>query len=128
MTRSVLGDVVVPMPVDPVRVRCGCPPSRLRSAHHDQLLAVESDPDAVLDLFELAVTWAELDYGDADVVPPQAWTDFAADHCWCRPERVARLFALATDVALRAPCPPARPGSRDTPFHLSPEDILRGQL
>lgn len=128
MTRSVLGDVVVPMPVDPVRVGCGCDPSRRRSAHHDELLAVESDPDAVLDLFELAVTWTELDYGDADVVPPEAWVDFAADHCWRRPERVARLFALATDVALRAPCPPARPGACDVPWHLSAEDILRGGL
>jgi len=72
-----------------------------KSQEEAQLLAVESDPDAVLDLFELAVTWTELDYGDADVVPPESWVDFAADHCWRRPERVARLFALAADVALR---------------------------
>lgn len=89
--------------------RCGCAPSLRRSAHHDRLLAVESDPDAVLDLFEIAVTWGELDYTGAEVVPPEAWLDFASDHVWRCPDRVLRLFALAADVALRgAPVTVAR--------------------
>jgi hypothetical protein len=128
MTRSVVGDVVVPMSIDPGGARCGCRPSRRQSAHHARLLAVETEPDAVLDLFELAVTWGELDYGDVDVLPPDAWIDFAAEHRWCRPDRVARLFALATDVALRGPCPPARHDGRAVTWQLSPEDILRGEL
>jgi hypothetical protein len=129
MTRSVVDDVVVPMSLDPGGARCGCRPSRRRSAHHAALLTIEAAPDAVLDLFELAVTWGELDYGDADVLPPESWIDFAAEHRWCRPSRVARLFALATDVALRGPCPPAGQELRDVAsWQLSPEDTLRGEL
>lgn len=127
MTRSVLGDVVVPMPVEQ-DARCGCPPSLRRCAHHDRLLAVESDPDAVLDLFELAVTWSELDYTGQDVLPPEAWLDFADEHCWRRPERVMRLFALASDVALRGARPPARRETCGVEWSLSAADILRGEL
>ena len=106
MARSVASDVVVPLldhggPGDRGAVRCGCGPALRRGAHHDRLLAVESDPDAVLDLFEIAVTWGELDYTGADVLPPEAWIDFASDHVWRCPARVLRLFALASDVALR---------------------------
>ncbi|MDD7938298.1 hypothetical protein PHK61_07690 [Actinomycetospora lutea] len=101
MTRSVASDVVVPLTPDLGPVRCGCAPSRRRSAHHDRLLAVESDPDAVLDLFEIAVTWGELDYTHEDVLSPESWLDFASDHVWRCPDRVLRLFALAADVALR---------------------------
>ncbi len=128
MTRSVVDDVVVPMSLDPGGPRCGCRSSRRRSVHHARLLTVETDPDAVLDLFELAVTWGELDYSDADVLPPESWIDFAAEHRWCRPDRVARLFALATDVALRGPCPSARRDGADPAWSLSPEDILRAEL
>jgi hypothetical protein len=128
MTHSVVDDVVVGMPVAPGGTRCGCAPARRSSRHHDQLLAVESDPDALLDLLELAVTWGELDYGDADVLPPEAWIDFAAEHRWCRPDRVARLFALATDVALRGTNPPASPELCAVTWQLSARDILRGEL
>jgi hypothetical protein len=120
MTRSVADDVVVPLPLDTGGVPCGCPPALRRSAHHDRLLAVESDPEAVLDLFELAVTWGELDYTGAEVLPPEAWLDFAVDHPWRCPDRVLRTFALASDVALRGP----RPGG----CALSPADLLRGEL
>jgi hypothetical protein len=117
MTRSIVDDVVVPLPGS---ARCGCRPSLRHSAHHERLLAVESDPDAVLDLVELAVTWGELDYTGADVLAPEAWLDFAADHAWLRPDRVMRLFALASDVALRGPRPAGRA--------LSPAELLRGEL
>lgn len=109
MTRSVVDDVVVPMPVNHGDAGCGCHLALRRCAHHDRLLAVESDPDAVLDLFELAVTWPELDYTGAAVLPPDAWVDFAAEHHWRFPDRVARMFALAADVALRGPG--RRPGT-----------------
>jgi hypothetical protein len=118
MTRSFVDDVVVPLPLGPAG--CDCRGSRGRSEHHDRLLAVESDPDAVLELFELAVTWSELDYSDADVLPPESWLDFAEEHGWSRPDRVLRLFALATDVAMRGA---RRPGGT-----LTAADILRGEL
>ncbi|MEJ2885238.1 hypothetical protein [Actinomycetospora aeridis] len=106
MSRSVASDVVVPLSADLGAVRCGCPATLRGSAHHDRLLAVESDPDAVLDLLEIAVTWGELDYSGAEVVPPESWLDFASDHVWRCPDRALRLFALAADVALRgAPAP-----------------------
>jgi hypothetical protein len=127
MTRSFVDDVVVPLPVDPGGDRCGCRSSLRRSAHHERLLAVESDPDAVLDLFELAVTWGELDYSGAEVLAPEAWLDFAADHAWRRPDRVLRLFALASDVALRGPRPPVRDAAGSW-CALSSADLLRGEL
>lgn len=127
MTRSVLRDAVVPMPVEPDDARCGCPPSKRRCAHHDRLLAVESDPDAVLDLLELAVTWTELDYTGEDVLSPESWLDFADEHHWRRPDRVTRLFALASDVALRGARPPARREPPGDAWSLSPADILRGE-
>jgi len=38
--------------------------------HHDRLLAVDTDADALLELLEIAVTWHELDYSDAEVAGP----------------------------------------------------------
>lgn len=128
MTHSVLGDVVVPLPVEHDDARCGCPPSLRRRAHHDRLLAVESNPDAVLDLFELAVTWSELDYTGADVLPPETWLDFADEHQWRRPDRVTRLFALASDVALRGPRPAPGREPHGVEWSLSSADILHGEL
>ncbi len=127
MTRSLVDEVVVPMPLDH-DAGCECPPSLRRCAHHDQLLAVDSDPDAVLDLFELAITWSELDYTGAEVLPPESWLDFAAEHHWRRPDRAARIFALASDVALRGPRPPALRGECGASWSLSPEDLLHGGL
>lgn len=79
---------------------CRCPDRRWRS-HHDRLLRVESDQDEVVELLELAVTWSELDYSGAQVVPPERWDDFALAHDWQDPERVRRLFGLCADIALR---------------------------
>ena len=97
-----IDSVAYPVTVLPL-VRCR--PDRRTRAHHDRLLRVEDDPDEVVELLELAVTWGELDYSEADVVPPEAWIDFAAGHRWRHPERVLRLFSLAADVALRGPHP-----------------------
>ncbi len=86
------------------RIAChaGCRTDTARRAHHDRLLAVESDQDAVLELFDLAVTWHELEYDDAEMVAPARWLEFAERHRWQDPQRVERLFGLAVDVALRA--------------------------
>jgi hypothetical protein len=78
-----------------------CWPDPARQAHHDDLLCVETDPDALLDLFETAVTWAELEYDTATTIPPAQWLDFAERHRWQDTERVMRIFGLATDIAMR---------------------------
>jgi hypothetical protein len=79
-----------------------CRPDPPRRAHHDRLLRVETDPDVVLDLFEMAVTWSELEYPAESTIPPARWTEFAGEHRWRDPDHVLRIFGLATDVALRA--------------------------
>jgi hypothetical protein len=77
-------------------------------AHHDRLLAVETDPDAVVELFETAVTWAELEYPADSTIPPARWVEFAERHRWQDPDRALRIFLLAADVALRG-------GRRESP-------------
>jgi hypothetical protein len=62
---------------------------------------VETDPDAVVELFETAVTWAELEYPEEATIPPARWVEFAEEHRWQDPDRALRIFLLAADVALR---------------------------
>lgn len=95
----------------PTHLAChgGCRGDRSRRTHHDRLLAVETDQDAVLDLFDLAVTWYELEYDDETMVAPARWAEFAERHRWQDPERVARIFGLATDIAMRALPPVVSP-------------------
>jgi hypothetical protein len=80
-----------------------CRGDHARRAHHDRLLAVETDPDAVVELFETAVTWAELEYPEDSTIPPGRWVEFAETHRWQDPDRALRIFLLASDIALRAP-------------------------
>lgn len=110
-----------------------CRPDPRTRSHHDRLLRVEDDPDELVDLVELAVTWSELDWSESGVVPPEAWIDFAAGHRWRNSERVLRLFCLASDIALRGPQRPAA----DVPapcthaeggFGLTDADLLAGEL
>ena len=79
-----------------------CTFARLTREHHDRLRAIEADVDGLLDLFELALTWAELDYSRATLISPAQWTAFVDCHEWRDPEKVRRIFDLATDVALRS--------------------------
>lgn len=83
-----------------VTCREACPggPSR---PHHDRLLAVDTDHDVLLELVELAVTWHELDYSRAAVVPPAQWATFAQCHRWSHPDRAEQAFLLATDIVRR---------------------------
>jgi hypothetical protein len=85
-------------------IRCGgrCGFGGRLAAHHDRLLQAGTDASALLDLIELAVTWNELDYSSADVVPPTLWLEFCAQHAWPDPGHAMRAFELATDVALHA--------------------------
>ena len=77
---------------------CRCPDRRWRS-HHDRLLRVEADQDEVVELLELAVTWSELDYSGAQVVPPERWDDFALAHVESDAVQNMRLAVPGLQVA-----------------------------
>jgi hypothetical protein len=77
---------------------CG---AALHREHHDRLLTVDTDPDVLLGLMELAVTWHELDYSAEPVVGPRQWLTFADRHQWMFPDRAAWAFALAVDIVGR---------------------------
>ncbi|MDN5750755.1 MAG: hypothetical protein L0H64_19980 [Pseudonocardia sp.] len=79
-------------------------------AHHERLLTVEHDADELVELMELAVTWGELEYADEPLFGPDDWAGFAASHVWVDPERAARIFSLAADIAACGR-PSARPVS-----------------
>jgi hypothetical protein len=81
--------------------RTSCCRDRSVAAHHDRLLQVDVDVDALLELLEMAVTWHELDYGQCAVLGPVAWSTFAEDHEWTRRERAEQAFALALDIVGR---------------------------
>jgi hypothetical protein len=88
----------------PARLACRgrCRTDPARRAHHDRLLQVESDPDAMVDLFEMAVTWAEFEYPAETTIPPHEWPDLAGSHRWHDAERMQWIFGLAAEMAGRA--------------------------
>jgi hypothetical protein len=65
-------------------------------------MTIEDDADVLLELMELAVTWAELEYTDTPTIPPDRWMTFAECHRWADPDRVERIFSVATDIAMTA--------------------------
>ena len=83
--------------------------------HHDRLLTVDTDHDALLGLIELAVTWHELDYSTEPVVGPRDWLTFADRHDWVCPDRAVWAFALAVDIVGRRAVgtPPVEPPFAD---------------
>lgn len=87
----------------PRLVTCGreCAAATRFPDHHDRLLAVDTDMDVLLELFDIAVTWHELDYSESGLVGPDSWLDFAETHAWRFPDRAYRALALASDVARR---------------------------
>jgi hypothetical protein len=93
----------------PANVACPaeCRRDPARVAHHDRLLRIETDPNAIVELFEIAVTWAELEYPVNEMIAPSSWPAFAEKHRWQDPERALRILALASDVALRGARTPA---------------------
>ena len=86
----------------PQQLSCSCAFYRSARVHHDRLLTVEDDLDALIDLFDLAVTWGELDYSGERLVEPVAWSEFVSSHRWQDADRVEQIFSLATDVVLRS--------------------------
>jgi hypothetical protein len=94
---SVAKTIFAPRPT----VVCQCRFASVAPAHHDQLVQAATDVAAALDLFEVAVTWSELDYSQEEVIPPADWLDFATLHRWENAEMAERLFSAAVDIALR---------------------------
>ena len=76
-----------------------CPFTGLATAHHDQLLKVDQDVEQAMALFELAVTWGELEYSQAQLIGPSQWSGFVATHRWQDRGRAEELFSLAVDAA-----------------------------
>jgi hypothetical protein len=76
-----------------------CPFTGIAAAHHDQLLKVDQDIDQAMALFELAVTWGELEYSQASLIGPSQWSGFVAMHRWPDQGRAEELFSLAVDAA-----------------------------
>ncbi|WP_143172270.1 hypothetical protein [Pseudonocardia thermophila] len=87
------------------RDACAFGPAR---DHHDRLLRVDTDPEVLLELFDIAVTWHELDWSAGAVVPPAEWPTFAARHRWVDEDRAVRAFALAADIVERGRRRPVR--------------------
>jgi hypothetical protein len=106
-------------PLRLVTCRDACPVGPGR-AHHDRLLAVDTDVDAVLELMELAVTWHELEYPRASLVGPREWETFAQRHLWARPERAEQVFLLAVDIAAKG-APRMRSTGRMTMLDVVPD-------
>lgn len=81
---------------------CGC---RFRARcpdHHDRLLHLEDDGIyGATELFELALTWDELDYSTRPLVGPDDWLAFVAAHRWHDPKAVEELVAVAVDCVRR---------------------------
>lgn len=66
--------------------------------HHSHLLTIEHDPDVLIALMELAITWRELEYSTRSLIAPEQWTTFAANHDWEDPDYMKRVFRLATNI------------------------------
>jgi hypothetical protein len=89
--------------------------------HHRRLVTIESDPEVLLELLELAVTWPELEYSETPTIAPEDWMSFVESHRWADPDRVERLFSVATDIA-RTAVRATRPGPRVSGSHMGPID------
>ncbi len=88
----------------PVHLTCRrgrCRAAVRHPAHHDRLLTVDTNVDALLELIEIAVTWHELDYSGTPLVGPQDWAAFADEHAWRYPDQASRAFSLAIDIVGR---------------------------
>ena len=90
-----------PAPLPRSRCRGRCAAAVRYPDHHNRLLDVDVDTDALLELIEVAVTWHELDYSEASIVGPAEWETFAQSHRWAVPARAERAFSLALDVVGR---------------------------
>ena len=83
----------------PVLRPCPCPFADAAPDHHDRLLRAPMDVSMALELIELAVTWAELDYSAETLIAPGDWRAFVAWHDWVDRDTAERIFDVAVDVA-----------------------------
>jgi hypothetical protein len=93
-------DLESPVRHSECRATCAC--DAATEWHHARLTMMESDQDALLELFELALTWYELEYSETPIIPPDQWMSFVENHCWSDPGRVERIFSIATDLVMMA--------------------------
>jgi hypothetical protein len=93
-------DLETPVRHSECRDRCAFDPATEK--HHARLTTIESDQDALLELFELALTWHELEYSEMPIIPPDRWMAFVENHRWSDPDRVERIFSVATDLVMMA--------------------------
>jgi hypothetical protein len=84
------------------RRTCAFGAAKATEGHHRILMRIETDQDVLLELFELAVTWPELDYSETLTIAPEDWMRLVESHRWADPDRVERIFSLATDIAMAA--------------------------
>lgn len=87
----------------PGRTRCIRPCRFLARApwHHDRLLGITDAVENIVELFDLALTWFELDYSEQSLIAPSDWPVFLAGHSWPDPALATRTFGLARDIATR---------------------------
>jgi hypothetical protein len=93
-------DLETPVRHSACRDTCAFDPAA--ETHHAVLTRMESDQDALLELFELALTWHELEYSEMPIIPPDQWMAFVENHHWSDPDRVERIFSVATDLVMMA--------------------------
>ena len=88
--------------VHDARCRDTCAFDATTEWHHRRLITIEADPDVLLELIELAVTWPELEYSETRTIAPEHWMSFLESHHWSDPDRVERFFSPATDIVMTA--------------------------
>ena len=113
---SSVEDVGEGTPIQSSQCRETCAFEAATQWHHRRLMTIESDQDVLLELIELAVTWPELEYSETPTIAPEQWIPFFESHGWADPDRVERIFSVATDIATtatracrRRPVDPGRP-------------------
>ena len=83
---------------------CGCRFEQTAPAHHRRLVSLEAQPMmSLVELIEMAATWGEIEYGEAEpVIPPSEWIDFAEAHAWADGDRVFDALVALSSLVPRA--------------------------
>lgn len=84
--------------IDLRRAECSCRFRERCPEHHDRLLNLEEDGIyGATELFELAMTWDELDYSNRALIGPDDWMAFVSAHRWHDPKAIEELVVIALD-------------------------------
>lgn len=105
--------------------RCGCRFELSAPAHHRRLVSLESEPmTSLVELIEMAATWGELEFGEAEpVIPPTEWIEFAETHAWGDAARVFdALVALSSLAPVRSPLATVTP--LPLPLRTQTDDVV----